>query len=318
MRIGVFLLGLAALGSANALQAETRVLEPSSHWALDYAKDKCRLTRTFGGEEDRTVLIFDQYGPPSFLQAVVAGSALDKMRTGRDMEVQYGPYFESWTITPAPSTLGDFGDAILISGRGSAPGTPPAPTPVASAATAAVTARLRLLPGRALEAGEAAAIAATSQLDPEEGKRIEWLEIRQGKRVARLDTGNLEAPYRALNSCIDDLVAHWGLDPVQQRALVRRPKWINQGEVAQEIIAKTYPRKAALRGEQAMFHFRVMIDEAGRPEDCVLTNITTADNFGDEPCEIIMRNARFEPARDEQGAAAPSFYASRIRYAMPK
>jgi hypothetical protein len=61
-----------------------------------------------------------------------------------------------------------------------------------------------------------------------------------------------------------------------------------------------------------------MVDDAGRPTDCIVQEATNPRRFAEVSCEVIMRKARFLPALDAQGAPINSYWSHRIRWVVPR
>lgn len=290
-----FLLSAATISllSPSAVQAENVVLEPSSAWHLDYGDDKCRLARTFGEDKQKTILFLDQHQPSETFTWTMAGQAVGAFASARRFTSQFGPAFSPRKTEASSSTVsGDlegYGRAIIMSGH------------------------LGDTEFKAKDE-ETEEPVGLPHLDAAKGGDVEWLEIRRSRDDSlRLQTGNMAPAFKALNDCITNLVSHWGLDATAQSSRVTAPEWTNARQVLRRI-QSDYPDTALRKGEQARMNVRVMVDAAGRPTNCVLTDVTKAENFDNGPCQLIMRNAEFEPARDARGAGVASFYATSIVY----
>lgn len=282
----------------SAALADNIVLQPSSSWHLDYGEDKCRLARSFGEGENRVMLLLDQHQPSDTFTWTAAGPPVTTFASGRKFTAQFGPAMSLREIEPSSSTfsgeLEGHGKAVIIHGH---------------------------LGDAEFKAAEAAQEAAAKpiglpQLDAAGAKGMEWLELRRGRgNSLRLATGPMGPTFKALNNCMANLVTHWGLDAEQQARRVTGPEWTNAPQVARKI-QQTYPLQALRQGKQARMHIRVMVDATGKATRCVRTDVTTADDFTDKPCQIIMRDSEFQPARDASGAGVPSYYATSVVYAI--
>lgn len=145
---------------------------------------------------------------------------------------------------------------------------------------------------------------------------VGWISIRPNKRFeSRLETGDLTPVYVAMNLCMDDLVASWGLDPAQVRLRASAPELLNANSVYRSI-KRTYPAAARNMGRQAEMHMRVMVDANGSATDCAVSDVTQADMFDDRACKPMLEDAEFEPARDRDGNAIPSYFAMFLHYRM--
>lgn len=286
------LLPSAAVNAQDADEENVISLKLSSDWVLDYAEHRCRVGATFGEGEDRAVLLFEQYSPSDRLRWLIASPYLKRLRTGRDIEVQFGPTFDPLTVEFDGRTFGEHGPAAI------------GEWPPASDGEVQES-KDGLAPNR-----------GGTRLDVGAGSDLRWIGMRRsGKPALKLETGELESIYGAINSCMDDLVASWGLDPEQDRRRAKAPVFTNSDSVFRQL-AGSYPDSALTRGLQADLHLRLMVNENGVATDCVITNVTVAERFDDSACDPLMRRGKFEPALDDQGKAIPSYFTLFIQYRL--
>ena len=90
------------------------------------------------------------------------------------------------------------------------------------------------------------------------------------------------------------------------------PVWSNESAIVRRIVDE-YPDDALRSGEQGIFRMRVIVEEDGTVSDCHLEKSTQTDRLESPACRAMMR-AEFEPARDAEGNAMRSFYATTITY----
>src|SRR2546423_1697268 len=76
MKFRKFVAGVVAAPLLMAGAPQPVRLQPSSQWIVDYAENSCRLIRTFGEGEDKTVLLFESPSPGS-LDMLVVGKPLE-------------------------------------------------------------------------------------------------------------------------------------------------------------------------------------------------------------------------------------------------
>jgi periplasmic protein TonB len=62
-----------------------------------------------------------------------------------------------------------------------------------------------------------------------------------------------------------------------------------------------YPREAFARGEQGTVFFALLVLPNGRVGNCRVTRSSGSSSLDARTCEIMVRHARFVPARDAQG-----------------
>ncbi|MEE8231169.1 MAG: energy transducer TonB [Qipengyuania citrea] len=295
---------VAALG-ASSVQAEERILEPDSKWIADYGENSCRLIRTFGKSDEQTVLMIEQFAPSNDFNWTVAGRPLAHLRWSRDIEVQWGPEFDPYERTFVKASLAKFGPALVSTGWETEP----------TVERKVRQSELRDLGRAELTSGLEPVLGG---LDPERASRVSNLSFRQGdQRAVILRLEDLGAAAAALNKCTLDLARSWGFDESYRDRVTTTPVWLNVRKVAADI-QRYYPQKALSRGAQANFKVRVIVDREGKPERCDWINNTSADAFAMSrtPCDIILADARFEPALDENEQPIRSIYLTTILYRM--
>ena len=303
---GAALLTLAAPPPpAFAAQADDgqTVLEPLAPWQLDLGENNCRLARTFGTEDRKTLLLFEQWDPSTSVSWLVAGDAVKTYKSRRSASFAFGPDGDAEQFDYLPSTFGDFGTVVrsvssIVSHEGAL---------------------------EAQEEGEwnpsynASNPRGLPHLDADGAEGITFLDIGRSKADdVRLNLGDMKKPLEAMNLCMANLVEHWGFDVARQREVVRQPNFLNPNAVVSQII-RNYPSKALRKGAQADFHLRLSIGAGGSVEKCALINQTLAEEFDmrRHPCTIFSENAQFTPATDAAGTAIPTYFVTRILYRIP-
>ena len=73
-----------------------------------------------------------------------------------------------------------------------------------------------------------------------------------------------------------------------------------------------YPREALARGEQGIVYFTLSVLANGRVGACRVTLSSGSPSIDARTCEIMVRHARFRPARDAQGNAVPDTVETRL------
>lgn len=292
-------LALAAnIGPAHAEEVSRVELEPSSQWLLDYSETRCRIARAFGEGDDRAALYLEQYEPSDEISWLVAGSLVEGLRSRRKFTVQFGPGLAPYEIeSDVILSLGDLGASV----RGQDVAEPEEDEPHES-----------IDDSSKWSVENPVGLPA---LSPERGRSIDWIEFSRRDRRYRLNTGNLGSVFEAMNTCMDDLVVHWGGDPEVLRTRATPPRPTNLRRVVTHV-QRHYPERAVRRGENADLNIRVMVDEKGKVVSCHITDMTLAENFDDFACDVFNDIAKFEPARDTSGKAIASYYVTRVIYRM--
>lgn len=78
-----------------------------------------------------------------------------------------------------------------------------------------------------------------------------------------------------------------------------------------------YPAAAIRAEQQGTVGFTLSVDAEGRPSDCVVTRTSGVALLDETACSLMMRRARFEPARDAEGKAIAARWSSRFRWELP-
>lgn len=277
---------------ARAAESGTATLKPSSYWQMDYGTDRCRMVRTFGEGDDRTLLMLEQHRPSDTFRWYVAGKPFAKLEARNAVTAQFGPGFGKHEHTSSQVIeLDGYGRGFR--GWQYSQGN---------------TYRSEPSPDRSQ--------GGMPKLDVAQGAAIDWIEFSHEDRSIRLQTGNLENAFAALNQCVSDLVVTWGLDPAQQETIVKPPHVKGMEEVARRIV-RHYPgvlERWSVEGDIAV---RVMVSPAGRAVDCHIVKVVSDEDFGAQVCREFLRNARYEPARDAEGNAVASYLFTNISYRVP-
>ena len=291
-------LSFAGLATSGAAQDAPTALQPSSNWHLDMAENKCRLLRTFGPEESRTIFFLEQWDPSMSAIWGLAGPAVEDLRVSWDARFAFGPGGDTGEFPVADM---DLGEQKLVS----------------------ATTSIAFHPGKNAE-GEwteedrdwTSDPRGLAHLDDANAAGISTFTLSQrGEDDIVLDLGPMDKPLAAMNVCMEDLVTHWGFDPERQRTVVSPPEIVNMKRVVRTIQSE-YPAEALRKGAQAYFALRLTVDESGRVEACEMLNQTVAEDFDmrKHPCSVMQRTAEIEPARDAAGQPVRSYLAHRIFY----
>ena len=64
--------------------------------------------------------------------------------------------------------------------------------------------------------------------------------------------------------------------------------------------------------------FRVSYDASGKPTGCDITSSSGHADLDAETCKLVMRRARFDPAKDRAGNPSGGSFSSRIKWVIPK
>lgn len=290
MRILVYL-SLAALGCAFASPAHAAdqgpvILEPSSPWELEYADDKCRLSRKFGEGENSTELQLEQSGPEPYFALLLVGNRARAYRANT-MTIQFGP---NEGITERGFLFGTFRESKM-------------PFVVMYGIHLGV-ARNDLRPGD----------DAVVDIGPQRESAISDVTFGKGLRQPlKLALGSMGEPMSLMRDCTADLMRHIGLDTEGQSKLARAPIPTNWRVMAR-FIQERYPQKMLEQGLEGTVEVRLTVNPAGEATACQIKKSDRPASFDDSVCFGLVKIARFEPALGTDGKPRYGFYNTRVSY----
>jgi hypothetical protein len=279
--------GLALIAATSLCQPaaakDTLVLEPSSHWEIDYAEDSCALRRLFGEAELQTHLEMRRYQPGVQLQTTVATKAKTTRKTLRFRLGDEGEWVERYAM------LAEFGGELEgVIFDHSLPNAPPDHNFERDGLTGS-----HLAAAAALEAETAATIDSLAVAGAFENDLI-------------LRTGSLKAPMAALNQCIDNLLAHWELDVEAHKTRSRSAGPVN---LAGRPPVVPPPRRLGTWGPAQV---RLAIDETGQVTQCHIRMPPGEPPSEERGCARIRNEIEFVPALDNDGRPMKSYYVASV------
>ncbi len=281
---------LAVLGLAGAVQAAP--WKAAGPWAADYGDDYCALGRVFSDGKNQMTFMLERTQPGPWLRLIMIGDGVKPFRRASTWGVKFGPAGQSWKAPILQSKTGagqayyDLGQTTVIPFTPPAPGKPPVFKPY--------------------DRGEERTLA----------KSLTDFELSEGlTEPVEFDTGALSAPVGALQDCVADLVASWGLDAKRHETLTRPATpdgaaytWIPNG---------TYPFTEFQKLQGGRNTIRVLIDAAGKPTNCAIQRATVSESINKTACDGIMKNGKFLPALDSAGQPMPSYWITEVFGLMP-
>ncbi|USI72634.1 energy transducer TonB [Sphingomonas morindae] len=98
------------------------------------------------------------------------------------------------------------------------------------------------------------------------------------------------------------------------QAVGAKPKGSPSGWVTTD----DYPPAALRNEEQGRVGFKLDIDGTGRATNCTVTSSSGHPDLDDTACKLLVRRARFSPAKDAAGNGIPSAYSSTVVWQIPK
>ena len=276
-----WLAAFAALLPVPSIAAAKNVtrLAPVTPWHVDWTDTSCTLARGFGEKADPDLLRFEQFGQGLQLQMLMTSNALRFLEQSDRPTIVYsvtdtGPEFEQKLPRALLGSLPNKKVTLFIP-------------------------QSLLFPDDLVNA-----VAADVQ--------ITQIGVTDRGHVVVFDAGSLEKPFEAMRSCMDDLIKTWGLDPQKLRQLSRWP--VPKSPPAKWLRSNDYPDRELELGKQGLVAFRLMVDEAGKPTDCLIQRSYSDKVFDKITCEKLLARAKFEPALDQVGNPVTAYYAEEVSW----
>jgi hypothetical protein len=276
-----------------ALAKEAPGLPPDSPWNLVYDDDSCALRRTFADGDRHGYFEMRRFGPDIDLQVMVASESL-KARDVFEYRYRWGDEPEWREAGRLKITLdGGLGGAVF--------GTRLIDLPDDLPDLRARDLYLHSTDWRALEQEAAARIESISMRG---GRLRGW-----ARGELTLELGSMRAPMAALNSCIDELVTHWGIDIEAHKTLTRPALPIDMAAAASMV---GYPPKMLRQFMPGLVNVRLAIDETGLVTACRIQMPLSDPEFEASSCADIQHAFEFEPALDKDGKPIASYWITRV------
>jgi hypothetical protein len=186
------------VGMTMSCAAHAGSWKAAGPWAADYGEDYCDLGRVFTDGKSQLTFMIERTQPGPFLRLMLVGEGIRPFRSATQWAVKFGPAGQVWKAPILMSKTGDgkqyydLGQTMISPPAPATPGSPPVFKPYKKEEE-----RGAAKPLTAFEMGEGLVEPMT------------------------LETGSLEAPIGALQACVSDLVASWGLDAKRHETLSR-------------------------------------------------------------------------------------------------
>ena len=133
--------------------------------------------------------------------------------------------------------------------------------------------------------------------------RIDPVQIDLGKTPATIDIGIGTTSTQSTQS----------LPPTPDHSARATPRGDKNGWVT----TIDYPPSAVRAGVEGRTSFRLDIGIDGKPTACTIISSSGSDELDGTTCRLLMRRARFTPARDEGGNPIASTYANAVTWKLP-
>lgn len=288
LRHAMFHVAIAAMAIAHGTTAAKDVdppleLAPTTGWQADFADESCALRRNFGDGKDEVSLEFRQFSPGVWFQVAVASPTLGMwVRSPQSYFLPDQPEDKPVEVLFNQGvTTSDGGKGLIV---------------VSSLLTHENRATARSF--------EDTYVWADVDRDRREREVTGFFLARAFKRDLVLRTGAMHEPMKVMRTCLDDLLSRWGLDPEAHRSIAQKVK-MNASQSLWRRLSGLLPRNA---GDVAVIRGRLLIDEAGQLTGCTVLEGALPGERVDEFCQVVRKEAKFEPALDRNSQPMKSFY----------
>lgn len=260
---------LCSISSPSFAQDVLLALEPTSRWTIDYGEESCALRRTFASGSISADLEILQQAPGPYFRVAVMSTTLGlsatnaRVRFEPDGRAQVPSYLE--TVRSGGRSSVAFTDSLQTNAMGQ-------PYPFVGWS----------------DDGRDRREASITALTIEDGF----------DRDVRLAVGEMHAPMTALRLCMRDLFGSWGVDLDAHETLTSPLRGRNLDLITRRIRRLLPPE--FFRSESDMpAVVRTVIGPNGRVARCVVHLAEWEQSLSEKICDLVTREARFDPARDK-------------------
>jgi hypothetical protein len=293
--LSVLALSMQAINPVHAA-AEPVKLKATSAWNVDYAEERCRLARRFGEGDQSVFLFMDLYGPSEYYRLTIAGKPLRVGATRGEATIQFGPGEQEQQLAFLNGNLGKEPAFIFSS---SARLAPPSAAEISAIKNRPEDEWVNVQP-----------------ISEDRKKAVKYMRIgRPLRKPLILETGSMRAPLAALDTCIENMLASWGVDVEKHKQLLQPTKPLQSPE--KWVVSSDYPIRMLSEGQPALVNFRLNIGTDGIPTACYIQATTRPKEFDDAVCKSVMRRAKFSPALDATGRPLASYYQNTVYFRIP-
>ena len=210
---------------AASQEASVGEYQPSGPWTVDYAEDSCALLRSFADGDNEVFLEIRRIAPVGQSRFMLGSSDLEL--TDRDPHITIYPDREPFERSLQSITNDDRSFRAFI--------------------TTISIDDLQAGPNRVWNG------PPVSDWEPVEYPAIRGIQIASVfDQTVRLHTGEMDAPLEALDTCMDDLVRTWGVEPEVLERIATGPQPVNEQRWRMRV-AQHYPRRAMRRSRNTSF-----------------------------------------------------------------
>jgi len=122
--------------------------------------------------------------------------------------------------------------------------------------------------------------------------------------------------FKSLDTCVADLLKGWGMDEAAIASITTYPTPLM--EPFHGITDADYPDEAIRNNEEGATGVRFVVGVDGLLRDCTIVESSGSALLDRTTCKLIMKRARFAPARDRNGTSVSSVTFTRVRWRLPQ
>ena len=160
----------------------------------------------------------------------------------------------------------------------------------------------------------------TIKFDDEDGAISRAMHGDQRFRISgrqldlRLQLGDIQPAIKALETCHDDLLAGWGIDPDTARAIKQKPK----PRKTPWIYVEDYPGAERKQRNEGTVTYLLTVSDKGKTTGCRILHSSGFAGLDKATCDLLQRRSSFYPARDAAGGAVASHFADHFTWQVPE
>ena len=145
-------------------------------------------------------------------------------------------------------------------------------------------------------------------------REAKTLSIRSGGLNETFALSKMEPVLRLLDECVADLRKVWNVtnSDAEQSLLPTRAS----AALHRLFSSHDYPATALQQMEQGVVRFAILIDETGKVADCTVIQTSGVAVLDAQTCVVIMKRAKFEPARGADGKPAKDAVIQQITWKL--
>ena len=249
-------------------------MAPTSSWQVDYGENTCKLARKFGREGEGVLLIIETMTPGDIFKITVLGSGVPS------------------------STVSKLAYAVLPHG-------------ISREAKAKSTRSTDGAPGIILYR---APLTTDGQPRNGRGPASDLERAAQAETMTigklQLATGELAGPLKALQACVDDLLASHGLTPEESANFA-----VPIGDAGYWITSHDVRGSLFVPGANLTVLFKVDVGREGEPTGFTVIKASESKIFDRTVSKTMMKRARFHPILDGEGNPVPGVWVGSASFA---